>query len=177
VIGNPFPKFIFGFTNNFSYKGFDFSIVVAGSYGNKIAAITEQGTSNLDGVFNVLKGVKDRWRSPENPGSGLYGKTTASTGRERDEFHTRFIKDGSYLSVKNITLGYNVPVKAAKFVNSVRLYASVQQALVFTKYPYGNPEVGIDSNGNQPGSTLQGLDFSAYPVPRTFTFGINISVQ
>ena len=177
VIGNPFPKFIFGFTNNFSYKGFDLSIVVAGSYGNKIAAITEQGTGNLDGVFNVLKGVKDRWRSPENPGSGLYGKTTASTGRERDEFHTRFIKDGSYLSVKNITLGYNVPVKAAKFVNSVRLYASVQQALVFTKYPYGNPEVGIDSNGNQPGSTLQGLDFSAYPVPRTFTFGINISVQ
>jgi TonB-dependent starch-binding outer membrane protein SusC len=177
VIGNPFPKFIYGFTNNFSYKNFDLTVVVAGSHGNKIATVTEQGTTNLDGVFNVLKEVKDRWRSESDPGAGLYGKTTGSTGRERDEFHTRFVKNGSYLTVKNITLGYNLPLQSLKFINSMRVYASVQQALVFTKYKYGNPEVGVDFNGNQPGSTSQGIDYSAYPVPRTFTFGVNLNLQ
>ncbi len=176
-IGNPFPKFIFGFTNTFSYKDFDLSIVTTGSFGNKIAAAMEQGYANLDGVFNVLKEVKDRWRSEDDPGAGLYGKTTSSTSTERDYFHTRYIKNGSYITIKNITLGYIVPQKTFSFIKRLRLYASVQQAFVFTKYRYGNPEVGIDFNGNQPGSTSQGIDFSAYPVPRTFTFGVNVSLK
>ena len=177
VIGNPFPKFIFGFTNNFAYKDFDLSIVTAGSYGNKIAPIMEQGYTNLDGVFNVLKEVEDRWRSPEDPGDGYYGKTTGSTSAERDNFHTRFVQDGSYLSIKNITLGYTAPVKTLNFIDNLRFYASVQQAFVFTNYEYGNPEVGVDFNGNQPGSTSQGIDFSTYPIPRTFTFGVNVSLK
>lgn len=176
-IGNPFPKFYFGFTNNFSYKNIDLSIVTTGSYGNKIAAAMEQGYTNLDGVFNVLRDVKDRWRSEENPGSGKYGKTTGSTSHDRDDFHTRYVNDGSYLAIKNITLGYTVPARYLKFVNGLRIYASVQQAYVFTKYKYGNPEVGIDFNGNAPASTAQGIDFSAYPVPRTFTFGINVKLK
>ena len=176
-IGNPFPKFTFGFTNNFKYKNFDLSIVATGSYGNKIVAAMEQGFVNLDGVFNALKNVKDRWRSEDNPGAGLYGKTTGSTGHDRDDFHSRFVKDGSYLTIKNITLGYTVPTKTLNFIKDLRLYASVQQAFVFSKYDYGNPEVGIDFNGNQPGSTAQGIDFSAYPVPRTFTFGVNVSLK
>ena len=55
VIGDPNPDFIFGWTNNFSYKNFDLSIICSGSYGNKIVAVSEQGTTNLDGNFNVLK--------------------------------------------------------------------------------------------------------------------------
>ena len=66
-----------------------------GSVGNDIAITSDQGTTNLDGVFNVLRNVQDRWRSPENPGSGRYGKTTAATFMERDWFSTRFIEDGS----------------------------------------------------------------------------------
>jgi hypothetical protein len=175
-IGNPFPKFIFGFTNNFAYKDFDVSIVATGSYGNKIATATLQGYANLDGVFNVLKEVKDRWRSPNNPGAGLYGKTTGSTGHERDDFSSRFISDGSHLAVKNITLGYTIPLKNLKYIKKLRLYTSVQQAFVFTRYK-GNPEVSVDVEGNLPGSTLQGVDYSAYPIPRTFTFGINVNLK
>jgi TonB-dependent starch-binding outer membrane protein SusC len=177
VIGNPYPKFIYGITNNFAYKNFDLSVVATGSYGNDIARITDQGTANLDGVFNVLKEVKDRWRSPQDPGAGKYGKTTGSTADERDQFHSRFIQDGSYLTIKNITLGYNWPVKKIKAFSSLRLYTSVQQAFVFTKYGGANPEISTDENGNPPNSLAQGFDFSAYPVPRTFTIGINLNLK
>lgn len=175
IIGNPFPDFIFGITNNFYYKNFDLSVIASGSVGNDIATPMEQGTTNLDGLFNVLADVKDRWRSPENPGSGKYGKTTSGTGRERDQFHSRYIKDGSYFAIKNITLGYTIPANTIKYVNSLRIYASVQNPFIFTSYPYGNPEVGVDFDGNSPSSLLQGIDYSTYPVPRTFTLGINLS--
>lgn len=175
IIGNPFPDFIFGITNNFYYKNFDLSIVASGSVGNDIATPMEQGMTNLDGLFNVLADVKDRWRSETNPGAGKYGKTTGGTGRERDQFHSRYVKDGSYLAIKNITLGYTFPANSIKHINSLRLYASVQNPFVFTSYPYGNPEVGVDFNGDSPSSLLQGIDYSSYPVPRTFTIGLNVS--
>lgn len=177
IVGNPFPKFIFGFTNTFSYKNFDFLVVCSGSYGNKIARMTDQGTANLDGVFNVLKEVKDRWRSPTQPGAGKYGTTMYNTGDERDLFHSRFIEDGSYLTIKNVTLGYTVPLSHSRAFRSIRVFASCQQAYVFTKYGGANPEIGMDSNGNPPNSLEQGLDFTAYPVPRTFTLGANISLK
>jgi TonB-linked SusC/RagA family outer membrane protein len=177
IIGNPFPKFIFGFTNTFSYKNFDLGIVVSGTYGNKIARMMDQGTSNLDGVFNVLKDVKDRWRSPSNPGAGKYGTTSYNTGDERDLFHSRFIQDGSFLTIKNIALGYTIPLANSRAFRSIRIFTSCQQALVLTKYNGANPEISTDSNGNQTGSLAQGLDFSAYPVPRTFTLGANISLK
>jgi TonB-linked SusC/RagA family outer membrane protein len=174
-IGNPFPKFIFGLTNSFSYRNFDLSVITTGSYGNKIAVPTEQATTNLDGPFNVLKEIKDRWRSPENPGAGKYGKTTSATNRERDVFHSRYVNDGSHLTIKNITLGYTLPAGLIKNIDNFRIYASIQQAFVFTKYKYGNPEVGVDFDGNALSSLLQGIDFSTYPVPRTFTLGLNIT--
>jgi TonB-linked SusC/RagA family outer membrane protein len=177
ILGNPFPTFIFGFTNSFSYQNFDLSIVASGSYGNKVASMADQGTTNLDGVFNVLRDVQDRWRSPSDPGAGKYGKTTASTGDERDQFSSRFVQNGSYLTIKNITLGYSLPVAKIAGIKSIRVYTSVQQAFVFTKYKGSNPEVSTDPNGNQTGSLGQGLDFTAYPVPRTFTLGLNLNLK
>jgi len=174
-IGNPLPKFIFGFTNNFSYRNFDLSIVMSGSYGNKVMA-TEEGIANLDGVFNVLKDVKDRWRSPENPGAGKYGKSTGATEPDRG-IHSRSVYDGSHLTIKNVTLGYNIPCKVIKNISNIRVYGSVQQLFVFTKYPYGNPEGGVDSHGNTPSPLLQGIDSSTYPVPRTFTVGLSLTIK
>ncbi|MDR1201143.1 MAG: TonB-dependent receptor [Tannerellaceae bacterium] len=174
-IGNPLPKFIFGFINNFSYRHFDLSVVMSGSYGNKVMA-TEEGITNLDGVFNVLKDVKDRWRSPENPGAGKYGKSTGATEADRNP-HSRCVYDGSHLTIKNVTLGYNIPCKLVKNIESIRVFGSIQQLYVFTKYPYGNPEAGVDADGNSPSPLLQGIDNSTYPVPRTFTLGISFTIQ
>lgn len=172
-LGNPFPKFVFGFTNSFSYKNFDLMIVTSGTYGNKVWT-NEEGTTNLDGVFNVRKDVKDRWRSPENPGAGKYGKSTSQTEPDRRS-HSRSVYDGSHLSINNVTLGYNIPCNKMKGVSNFRVFGSVQQLYTFTKYPYGNPQAGIDSNGNASNALAQGMDFSTYPMPRTFTLGLTLT--
>jgi len=169
VIGDPTPKFLFGITNTFNYKNVDLSIVASGSVGNDIANRFYQGTTNLDGPFNVLDEIKYRWRSPENPGDGIHGTTVQQTGMERDWFHSYFIKDGSFLTIKNVTLGYNVNVNRVNVINRLRVYASVQQLYTFTRYEGNNPEVSNSSNILQLGD-----DNSGYPVPRTWTFGVNI---
>ena len=169
VIGDPTPSFLFGMTNNFRYKDFDLSVVLSGSVGNDIANRFHQGAINLDGPFNVLTEIKDRWRSEENPGAGKYGTTAYQTGMQRDWFSSNFIEDGSFLTVKNVTLGYNVNVSDISFISRCRIYGSVQQLYTFTKYSGNNPEV----SNNQ--SVLQlGDDQAGYPVPRTWTFGVNI---
>ena len=173
VIGNPFPKALIGMTNTFNYKNFDLAIVCAGSVGNDLMVMSEQGTTNLDGVFNVLADVQNRWRSEANPGDGRYGKTTSGTGHERDWSSTRFVSDGSYLTIKNVTLGYNIPTNG-KFFKTARVYGSVQQLYTFTNYRGVNPEASVAANGTG-GSTLNlGMDWGSYPVPRTLTFGINV---
>ncbi len=175
VIGNPLPTFLFGITNTFNYKNFDLSIVMAGSYGNDIAYMTQEFTTNLDGVFNVEKEVANRWKSPEDPGDGKYGTTLAgSTGLNRS-FNTTYVYDGSYLTVKNITLGYNHTFRNSKFASSARIYGSIQQALVISSYKGGNPEVATTRSGEGANALNLGVDHSTYPVPRTFTIGVNVN--
>ncbi|HEX8018677.1 TonB-dependent receptor [Mucilaginibacter sp.] len=174
VLGNPSPKFVYGMTNSFAYKNFDLSVVVAGQYGNKLANRIEPFTENLDGAFNVTRDVANRWRSPTDVGDGRYGKDiSGTTGYERDNASSRLLYDASFLTVKNVTLGYTVPVKNNKYIHSVRLYASGQQLFVFTKYPGANPEASGDAYGNQASPLNLGSDYSNYPVPRTITFGAN----
>jgi len=179
IVGNPFPKFTYGITNTLQYGNFDFTVVGSGSYGNKLWVRHLYSTANLDGVFNMVKEVQYRFRSEANPGKGFYGTTVGGgnvTGIERDWNNSRFVADASFFTIKNITLGYNVGIKN-KIFNSARLYASIQQVYVFTKYWGGpNPETSAQGDGNGDGGNLsQGLDLSNYPVPRTYTFGINLT--
>jgi TonB-dependent starch-binding outer membrane protein SusC len=179
IIGNPFPKFTYGITNTFNYGNFDLSIVGSGSYGNELLVRHLYSTANLDGVFNLVDGVKYRFRSPENPGKGFYGTTVGGgnvTGIERDWMNSRFIADASFFTIKNITLGYTIGA-ITKFIKSARVYASVQQVYVFTKYWGGpNPETSAQGNGQGDGGNLsQGIDLSNYPVPRTYTIGVNVN--
>jgi len=179
IIGNPFPKFTYGITNTLRYGDFDFSIVGSGSYGNQLLVRHLYSTANLDGVFNLVKEVKYRFRSEANPGKGFYGTTVGGgnvTGIERDWMNSRFIADASFFTIKNITLGYTIN-KSNKFFKSARLYASIQQAYIFTKYWGGpNPETSAQSNGQGDGGNLsQGVDLSNYPVPRTYSLGINLN--
>lgn len=179
IIGSPFPKFTYGIVNTLTYGNFDFSVVGSGSYGNQLLVRHLYSTANLDGVFNMVREVKYRFRSPENPGKGFYGTTVGGgnvTGIERDWMNSRFIADASFFTIKNVTLGYNIGVKNKVF-NSARLYASIQQLYTFTKYWGGpNPETSANGAGNGDGGNLsQGVDLSNYPVPRTFTLGVNLN--
>ena len=189
IIGNPFPKFTYGITNDLKYGNFDLSIVGSGSYGNQLWVRHLYSTANLDGVFNMVAGVKDRFRVQNNaagvattvitPGAGVFGATNNGgnfTGVERDWNSTWFLDDASFFTIKNITLGYSLGA-LNRFFKSARLYASVQQAYVFTNYTGGpNPETSGNGAGNGPGDNLsQGVDFSNYPVPRTYTLGVNLN--
>ena len=179
IIGSPFPKFTYGIVNTLTYGNFDFSVVGSGSYGNQLLVRHLYSTANLDGVFNMVKEVKYRFRSPANPGKGFYGTTVGGgnvTGIERDWMNSRFIADASFFSIKNVTLGYNIGVKNKVFT-SARLYASIQQVYTFTKYWGGpNPETSANGAGNGDGGNLsQGVDLSNYPVPRTYTLGVNLN--
>ncbi|MGA0555564.1 SusC/RagA family TonB-linked outer membrane protein [Larkinella sp. VNQ87] len=190
IIGTPFPKFTYGIVNNLTYGNWDFSIVGSGSYGNQLWVRHLYSTANLDGVFNMVAGVKDRFRVKNDPvtnkpttviteGSGMFGATNGGgnfTGVERDWNSSHFLADASFFTIKNITLGYNIGA-VNKFFKSARLYASVQQVYVFTKYWGGpNPETSAQGDGNGDGGNLsQGVDLSNYPVPRTYTIGVNLN--
>src|SRR5690606_30760485 len=168
-IGNPNPKFIFGFNNGFTYKNVDLNIVLSGAYGGDVFAFRGWHTI-LDGNFNVIKELKDRWRSVENPGKGFHARTLSNTTAFGRFTSSKWIHDASYLTVKNITSGYTVPVQY-KYLKEPRIYLSVQQAFVLTSYPYGNPEVSLQGLN----SLQLGFDGSAYPVPRTIAMGVNLN--
>lgn len=169
-IGNPNPDFIFGITNEFSYKNFDASIVMAGSFGNDIIDGTLEWTENIDGVFNVTKEIAERWRSPENPGKGNIPRTRTGTTELFRYNNSRWVFDGTFLAVKNITLGYTVPVGKNPFIKRARVYFSTQNPFIFTKYPGMNPEV---SNNGLNGLN-QGVDISSYPISQVYTLGVNV---
>jgi TonB-linked SusC/RagA family outer membrane protein len=179
IMGNPFPDFVYGITNNVTYGDWDFNIIGSGSYGNQLLVRHIYSTANLDGVFNMVDGAKYRFRSEANPGLGMYGTTVGGgnvTGIERDWMNSRFVADASYFTIRNITLGYTFS-KPTKVYKSVRVYASCQQAYVFTNYWGGpNPETSAQGNGQGDGGNLSpGVDLSNYPVPRTFTLGANFN--
>ncbi len=170
-LGDPNPDFIYGLTNSFSYKTFDLSIVVAGSVGNEIVDDAYQSTENLDGVFNVRKGVARRWRSVDNPGDGIYPRTRAGTTADFRNFTTRQIFSGTYLAVKNIVLGYTIPIPINNTIKSARAYFSTQNPFMFTRYPGMNPEISLNGlNG-----LSQGRDFTAFPIARIYTLGVNVN--
>lgn len=179
IMGNPFPDFTYGITNNFRFGNFDMSIVGTGSQGNELLVRHLYSTTNLDGVFNLMREVKYRFRSPENPGKGFFGTTVGGgnvTGIERDWVNSRFVTDASYFTIRNITLGYTLNGVGNVF-RSARLYTSIQNAYIFTDYWGGsNPETSMQNDGNGDGGNLsQGVDLSGYPVPRTYTIGVNLN--
>ena len=170
MIGDPNPDFIYGMTNEFFWKNFDASFVIAGAVGGDVMDGTYEWTENLDGVFNVRKEVAERWRSLENPGNGKIPRTRSGTTELFRFNNSRWVFNGSYLSLKNLTIGYTFPLKSNPYVKSLRIYGSGQNLFTITGYPGMNPEVNAyGSAGHQ-----QGLDYSSYPVARTFSVGLNV---
>ena len=168
-IGNPNPKFIFGVTNQFSYKNFDLSIHLLGRVGGDVFKGDMLSIENIDGVFNVTPAALDRWRSVDNPGKGILPKSNTNALHRFNNSHQIF--DGSYLSAKNIALGYTIPLKSGLPVKTARVYVSSQNAFMITKYPGANPE----ASQNGLNGLSEGRDFAPYPIPRTFTVGANIN--
>ncbi|BAV04979.1 TonB-linked outer membrane protein, SusC/RagA family [Filimonas lacunae] len=167
-IGDPTPTFTGGMVNSFTYKNFDFNIDMSFSAGGKILNAAKWAyRTNMDGSRNLEVAALDHWRSLENPGSGMYPRTKTGTTAMGRQVNSQWIESGSYLTAKNISLGYTLPVKGG-MINKVRVYASVQQAFVWSRYSGMNPEINV--GGSDPTAGV-GIDENAYPIPRTFSIG------
>ncbi len=187
IIGNNQPDFIYGFTNTFSYKGFDLNIAIQGTQGGEILNLSRRFFENLEGNANQMTTVLNRWRSPSDPGDGITPRANARTTGNNNAVSTRWIEDGSYLRVQNVSLGYLLPaslISKAK-LQQVRIYASAQNLFTFTKYLNFNPEVsnyetpavGPPTGAAPPsGSLTGGVDYGVFPLAKTFTLGINIGL-
>lgn len=169
-IGDPNPKFTYGLTNTFTYKGLDLSIFFTGVYGNKIYNWTRMYTESMTNAFlNQSNKVMNRY-TEANPNGNLprYNQWNNNNLRNSD----RFIEDGSYLRLQNITIGYNLPkniINKAKMA-SARLYFSAQNLYTFTNYSGYDPEIGAFNKN----VLSQNVDNGRYPNPRTLTVGANI---
>lgn len=174
VCGNYMPKFTYGFGGKLWYGGFDMDFNFQGVYGNKILNLNRRYIDNMEGNVNGTKVALDRWKSPENPGSGWVNranrKQTGSNGRTS----TWHLEDGSYLRLQNLALGYTLPrAFTQKFkVEKMRVYVSGQNLFTITDYSGYNPEVNARPSQN----LTPGEDYGTYPLARTYMFGLNITL-
>ncbi len=189
-IGNPEPKFTYGIGNTFSYKGFDLNIFITGVYGNQLINYQRRFLENSRNNHNLLKiateyaqlglideaGPDDDFRNIEVVGGDPYmpriGASSASS-TSNFRYSDRFVEDGSYLRIQNISLAYTLPIDWVSkiYVQRMKIYATVQNLYTFTKYSGYDPEVGATEQN----VLLTGIDNARYPMPRTYTFGINVT--
>lgn len=172
VIGNALPKWTAGFSNTFSYKGVDLNVLFNGVFGNKLNFYGVGRYSSANGRFEDNQTVNQlaAW-TPENRDTNVpQARLFYNNGAQAS---SRFIEDGSFLRLRNATLGYSLPknvISKAK-LNSVRVYVTGQNLLTFTKYSGWDPEVNSDDFSSNVGL---GYDFYSTPQAKTFLFGLNV---
>ncbi len=167
-IGNPHPKAIFGLSFNADWKNFDLSLLFQGVAGNKIFNASKFYFNKFDGRQNVLSDVYMEAWDGEGSSNTLPVILSATTDKSRIDQNwwqsSNYIEDGSYFRLKNLQLGYTIKPNSAKAKSSFRLYVSIQNLFIITKYSGIDPEI--------PGN---GIDCGQYPQPRTFMLGANIN--
>ncbi len=172
VIGSYHPDFTYGITNRFNYKGFDLSIFLQGVKGRDVLNLTSRHLLNGEANFNSYAALNDRWISESEPGNGKHPRADRSSADHgnNNRISSYQVQDGSYLKVKNITLGYSFsPELISGLFQSARIYASATNVAIITDYIGFNPEVSLQTNSLTPGE-----DYGAYPLSRTIQFGINL---
>ena len=171
-VGNPNPKFTGGVTTNLSYKGFDLSGLGQFSYGNDIynSAGIYQST-NADYFDNQTIDQLTRWQKPgdiTNVPQARYGESNGT------RTSSRYVQDGSFFRIKNVTLGYNLPADLVKHghLQTVRIYLTGQNLATFTKYTGYDPEVNTYGIGTA--NYILGHDFYTPPLAKTYLLGVNL---
>lgn len=195
-LGSPMPKFTFGWTNTFRYKDFDLSVFINGSYGNKVMNYLGMQLTHMNSAWeNQLQSVTDRARLEPIDANKIYPsgqywyddvtnvkvanpdavlpRASIQDPNDNDRISDRYIEDGSYVRLKNITLGYTFPGKMVKKwgLNNLRVYANIQNLLTLTGYSGYDPEIGASTQS----ANVYGLDYGRYPSPTVYSFGLNVS--
>ena len=172
ITGNYMPDFTYGYTSEFKYKNVDLSISMQGVKGNEIANINRRYINSMEGYANNQKDALYRWNSESNPGNGYTVRANRSATGLNATTSTWHIEDGSYLRIKNITLGYTFSNEWVNMLalNNARIYISTQNPFTFTKYSGYNPEVNMKGTSITPG-----IDYGTYPLAKSFVFGLNVT--
>jgi hypothetical protein len=171
IIGNGSPKGWGGFFNNFRYKNFELLVELQYSYGNDVLNQMHHSGEDRVSIANSFKTVLDAY----DPGKGNSNTMIAAIRDTRAGYVTnvdsRWVEDGSFIRGKNLLLGYNFPTSITQkmHLSRLRLYASVQNFFLSTKYSGNDPEVTTYGN-----AFAQGQTFFDYPKPTVYLFGINL---
>lgn len=173
IVGNYMPDFTYGFGGSVSFKDFDLGFNFQGVYGNEILNLNKRYIDNMEGNVNGTILALDRWRSPEDIGSGQVNRANRKTKGNNGRTSTWHIENGSYLRLQNLSLGYTLPSRLTErfFVQKLRAYVSGQNLYTWTKYSGYNPEV----NRRPENALSPGEDYGTYPLAKVFTFGLNIT--
>lgn len=163
-IGNPNPDIYYGWTNTLNYKNFDLNVFIQGSYGGEIFNANRLFNESMTTAANQLTSTLNRWRGAGTSNSVPRATTTDPNNNLR--VSDRYIEDGSFLRIKNLTVGYSLPNSLTNEIgmNQLRVYMSVQNLYTLTNYSGFDPEVGSS-----------GIDNSVYPQSRTITGGFKLS--
>ena len=172
IIGDPYPDFTWGITNNFSFKNFDLSFSWQGVQGGELINgdpnYSETKSSNVN--YN-----SNRWISPQNPGDGRTPYEDLGFNWMLTDY---VVEDASYFALREVNLGYNLPANMANKIglSSLRLYTSAQNIYFHSASSYRgiNPE-GRSTNGSYSSALIAGYQRGSFPIPRTFVFGIDIN--
>ncbi len=164
-IGKGMPDWTYGLNLSVGWKNFDFNVMLQGVEGNEIFDATRRTDISY---INLPSYMLNRWT-----GEGTSNKIPRFTFTDDNNNWTSsdlFVKDGSYMRVKNVTLGYTLPSKWARkaLISSLRLYVAAENLFTFTKYEGFDPEISS-------GGTSLGIDRGVYPQARTYTFGVNLN--
>ncbi|MFT3738416.1 MAG: TonB-dependent receptor [Breznakibacter sp.] len=158
VLGSIQPDFTYGFSTSFTYRGFDLYIALQGSKGHDVYNLLRRYLERPTDSYNMSSVVLDSW-TEDNP-SGTVPKIGSQVQSYLD---SRYVEDASYLKLKNITLGYTLPVKIQQVASDLRIFASAQNLYTFTGYKGYDPEVA------------RGIDLGIYPSSKFFLLGIVVN--
>ncbi|GHB87030.1 SusC/RagA family TonB-linked outer membrane protein [Persicitalea jodogahamensis] len=173
IIGDPNPRYTWGLNNDFSYKGFSLNVFFQASVGGDILNLTRLELDRLNGTTNATTDALRRW-TPTNTDTDI----PKATDNRNSRISTRFVEDGSYVRLKNLTVGYDfaLGLLSKLGIQKARLYVSAQNILTFTKYKGVDPEVAFNSDGTASGNINLGLDYGSYPNIKSVTFGVNLGL-
>jgi TonB-linked SusC/RagA family outer membrane protein len=180
IVGNAFPKFYGGFTNNFSYKNFDLNVFLYFSQGNKVFNMNryfQEHAGNRGTSWSMQASMLRAWQKEGDVTDipRLTNKVNADGSYNHNFESSRFMEDASFIRLKNVAFGYTLPTALTSRIGIERLraYVNVTNLFTITDYSGADPEVNVAQDyANQ---TVQGLDFSMAPHPRTFNVGLNVT--
>lgn len=189
-LGNPYPKWFGGFTNTFSFKGFDISILLTYSYGNQVYNYVRYQNNNPNNInlgrnmfleaFNYAKVALNDEGDPYllNPETSVNRISGSNVNGNYDRLTDKYLEDGSYLRVKNISINYNLPpalLGNQNVVRSVRVGVSVQNAFTITGYSGYDPEIGsyVGPNAGVAQGFI-GVDYGRYPLTPVYAFNLGV---